>query len=93
MCRNASQLTREKGFRLLQRKAQVAATQFVQMPLGLPPGKRELRIGAAGEHQVHLGRQMLDQPFEQAVHLARANAMIIIQHQEQVFRYDRPDRC
>ena len=29
---------------------------------------------------------MLDQSFEQAVHLARANAMIIVQHQEQVFR-------
>src|SRR6266536_4275498 len=30
---------------------------------------------------------MLDQQFEQAVHLARVNAMIIIQHQEQVFRH------
>ena len=36
---------------------------------------------------MYLGRQMLDQLCEQAVYLVRANAMIIIQHQEQVSRH------
>ena len=79
----------EKGVRLLQRKAQVGATQFVEASFGSPPGQWQRRIEAGSQHQVQLGGQMPDQELEQAMHLAAMNALIIIQHQDHVFGHIR----
>ena len=73
--------------RLLQRKAQVGAAQFSEVPPGAPSGQGQGRIEAGGQHQVQLERQMLDQKVEQGVDLAAMNRMIIIQHQDDIFRH------
>ena len=83
----APQHAREKGFRFLQRKAQVTTTQFGEVPLGQPPDNRQRRIGSADEHQVQLGRQMLNQQLEQSMDLAIVNTVIIIQHQDDIVRH------
>ena len=85
--RFAPQHAREKGFRFLQRKAQVTTTQFGEVPLGQPPDNRQRRIGSADEHQVQLGRQMLNQQLEQSMDLAIVNTVIIIQHQDDIVRH------
>ena len=73
--------------RLLQRKAQVGAAQFGEVPPGAPAGQWQRRIGAGGQRQVQLGGQMLDQKVEQGVDLAAMNRMIIIQHQDNIVRH------
>ncbi len=73
--------------RLLQGKAQVGAAQFGEVPPGAPSGQWQRWIGAGGQHQVQLGGQMLDQKVEQGVNLAGVYRMIIIQHQDDIFRY------
>ena len=79
---HAHQVVQEAGC-LVRGEAQVIAAHFVQLATGTPTRQRELRVGAAGDDQVHAGRLMVEQVLKGCKDGRVADGVQVIQHQHE----------
>ena len=63
-------------------KHQFGSTQFDQLIAPAPPRQRQRRIGAPGNHHMHLRRQMIDQKSDGFVNGGRLNDVVIVEDQD-----------
>ena len=52
-------------------------------------GQRQGRIGAAGDHQVQLAGQMVEQELHPVMHVTLVDDVVVVKHQHQVARGGR----
>ncbi len=63
---------------------QVCRTDLDQFSTGAQPGDRERGIGTAGNHQVKLWRQVIEQERHTFLDLARLDQVVVVEHQHDV---------
>jgi hypothetical protein len=71
---------------LVGREAQVGRTHLDQLASRPQAGQWEGRIGAAGDHQMHLRRQMFEQERRPVLHITGVDDVVVVEHQHQVAR-------
>ena len=74
---------------LVGREAQVGGADLDQLAARSQAGQRQRRIGAAGDHQVHLRGQMVEQEGHPVVDVARVDDVVVVEHQHDVVRERR----
>ena len=79
----------EKGSRFVAAKAQVVRVQFGQLPAGAQARQPQDRIGAGGQAQVHLWRQMVEQKGERLVNRRGLDHVVIVEDEHQAIRKAR----
>ena len=71
---------------LVGREAQVGGADLDQLAAPPQPGQRQRRVGAAGDHQVDLRGQVLQQEGHPVLHLARVDDVVVVEHQHDIVR-------
>ena len=74
----------EVGGGLVGGEAQVGGADLEQLAPGAQARQRQGRVGAAGDHQVDLRRQVLEQERHRLVDLRRLDDVVVVEHQDQV---------
>ena len=67
-------------------KRRSAARISTSSPRAAQPGQRQRRVGAAGDHQVQLRGQMVQQEGHPVLHVARVDDVVVVEHQHDVVR-------
>ena len=75
----------EEGQNLLGRTTQLVGADFQHLPTCSQKRKRQGGIGARSQHDMQLGRKVLHQIGEGAVHLILGDQVIVVQDQEKLF--------
>lgn len=71
---------------LLGREAQIGGAELDELATPSQPGQRQRRVGAAGDHQVELGRQVLQQEGHPVLDLAGVDDVVVVEHQHDLVR-------
>ena len=72
--------------RLVGREAQIGGADLDELAAPAQPRQRQRRVGAAGEHQVDLRGQVLQQEGHPVLDLARLDDVVVVEHQHDVVR-------
>ena len=78
--------------RLLRGEAQVGGADLDQLAARAEPGQRQRRVGAGGDHQVQLRRQVVQQERHPVVDLRRVDDVVVVQDEDDVARAGPPGR-
>ena len=65
-------------------EAKVGGADLEQLAARPQAGQRQGRVGAAGDHEVDLRRQVLDQERHRLVDLRRFDDVVVVEHQDEV---------
>ena len=68
------------------REAQVGGADLDELAARSQPRQRQRRVGAAGDHQVYLRGQVLQQEGHPVVHVARVDDVVVVEHQHDIVR-------
>ena len=68
------------------REAQIGGAELDELAAPSQPRQRQRRVGAAGDHQVNLRRQVLQQEGHPVLHLARVDDVVVVEHQHDIVR-------
>ena len=71
---------------LVGSEAQIGGADLDQLAARSQAGQRQRRVGAGGDHQVDLRRQVLQQERHPAVDVARVDQVVVVEHQHDVVR-------
>ena len=71
---------------LVGREAQIGGADLDELAARAQASQRQRRIGAAGDHQVHLRGQMVQQERHPVVDVARVDHVVVVEHQHDVVR-------
>jgi hypothetical protein len=71
---------------LLRCEPKIGGTDLEELTPGPQPRQREGRVGPAGDHEVHLGWQVVDQERHPLVHLVHLDHVVVVEHQDDVAR-------
>ena len=71
---------------LVGREAQVGGADLDELAARPQPGQRQRRVGAAGDHQVQLRGQVLQQEGHPVLDVARVDDVVVVEHQHDVVR-------
>ena len=74
---------------LVGREAQVGGADLDELAARPQPSQRQRRVGAAGDHQVQLRREVLEQEGHPVVDVARVDDVVVVEHQHDVVRRRR----
>ena len=74
----------EVGISLIGREAQVTRSDLDQFAPGSHPGQRERRIGAAGDHQPHVGRQVIQHEGHAGLDVRRSDDVVVVEDEDEV---------
>ena len=66
---------------LVGREAQIGGADLDQLAARSQPSQRQRRVGAAGDHQVELWGEVLQQEGDAVVHVARLDDVVVVEHQ------------
>jgi hypothetical protein len=72
--------------RLVGGEAQVGGPDLDEVAPGPQPRKRQRRVGAAGDHQVQPGREMVEQELHAGLHVGRVDDVVVVEQQHDVSR-------
>ena len=76
----------EVGRGLVGREAQIGGADLDEFAATPQASQRQRRVGAAGDHQVHLRREVLQQEGHPVLHLACVDDVVVVEHQHDVVR-------
>ena len=76
----------EIGDRLVGREPEVDRTDLRELAPCAEAGERESRIGARGDHHVHLRRQVLEQERDPLVDVLRVDEVVVVEHEDEPLR-------
>ena len=65
-------------------EAQVGGPDLEELAPSPQPGERPRRIGSAGDDEVELRGQVLDQEQHRLVHVERLDDVVVVEHQDDV---------
>ena len=71
---------------LIRGEAQLGRADLDQLAARPQPGQRQRGIGAADDHHVQPGRQMIEQERHAVLHLARVDDVVVVEHQHDIGR-------
>ena len=71
---------------LVGREAQVGGADLDELAARAQAGQRQRRIGAAGDHQVQLRREMVEQEGHPVVDVAGVDDVVVVEHQHDIVR-------
>ena len=71
---------------LVGREAQVGGADLDELATRPQPRQRQRRVGAAGDHQVQLRGQVLEQERHPVLDVARVDDVVVVEHQHDVVR-------
>ncbi len=71
---------------LAGREAQIGGADLDQFATPSQPRQRQRRVGAAGDHQVYLRGQVLQQEGHPVLHVARVDDVVVVEHQHDIVR-------
>ena len=71
---------------LLGREAQIRRADLDELATPAPATERQRRVGAGGDHQVHLWRQVLNEECHPVLDVVRIDDVVVVEHQHDVAR-------
>ena len=71
---------------LVGREAQVGGADLDELAAPSQPRQRQRRVGAAGDHQVDLRGQVLQQERHPVLDVARVDDVVVVEHQHDIVR-------
>ena len=71
---------------LVGREAQIGGADLDELATPSQPRQRQRRVGAAGDHQVYLRGQVLQQEGHPVLHVARVDDVVVVEHQHDIVR-------
>ena len=74
----------EEGGRFVGRKAQIGGAQLGQLAPRPQAGQRQRRVSAAGNGQMQLARQMVEQKGQGGMDRLDFNQVVIVEHQADI---------
>ena len=71
---------------LVGREAQIGGADLDELATPSQPRQRQRRVGAAGDHQVDLRGQVLQQEGHPVLYVARLDDVVVVEHQHDIVR-------